>query len=150
MKLSSEVHIDADRNTVWAAFTDLADRSRWQMNLRDVKLLSGEAGEANSSYQLTFDDDGRESTAIESITEVREGDFMAIIIDDDQAKWLIVSSFTDADDGGTIWRRFGNASFHGLARLGAAFRVGAIRRRFEDDMQRFKLMVETDEAGRAQ
>lgn len=148
MRLSAEIRIDADRETVWAAFADLTARTGWQANLKDIRLLTGEAGAANSSYQLTYDRDGRQSTAIESITEVRQPDFMAVIIDDDQAKWLIVSSFTDAEGGGTIWQRFSNSSFHGLARLSAPFRIGSIRRGFEDDMQRFKLMVETREAGK--
>ena len=146
MKLNAEIRIDADRATVWTAFTDLNRRTGWQANLTEARLLSGQPGKPDSSCQLTFDDDGRRCTAIESVTELRKPDFMAVVIESDQAKWLIVSTFADTGDGGTIWQRFGNSSFHGLARLTAPFRVAAIRQRFEDDMQRFKLMVETDEA----
>jgi len=42
-----------------------------------------------------------------------------------------------------------NFSFKGFMKIMALFIAGTIRKRTEDDMHRFKLMVETDEAGRA-
>jgi uncharacterized protein YndB with AHSA1/START domain len=147
MKLRAEIDIDAGRETVWSAFATPANRPRWQTGLNEVQLISGEAGAVNSSYRLSFGN-GSASTAIESITEARRPDFLAVIVEDGRAKSLIVDTFTDAGDGGTRWQRFSNSRFHGIARLGAPFRIGAMRRRIEDDMQRFKLMVETEEAGR--
>ena len=42
-----------------------------------------------------------------------------------------------------------NFSFKGFMKIMALFIAGTIRKRTENDMHRFKLMVETDEAGRA-
>lgn len=149
MKLSSEIDIDADRETVWDAFADFGERPRWQSGLTGVTRLSGEDGALNSSYRLSFEHDGRRFDALESITEVRRPDFLAVIVEDDASRSLVVNTFTQTAADRTRWALWSNTRFRGLAKLGALFRAGSKRERTEYDMHRFKLMVESEDAGRA-
>ena len=82
----------------------------------------------------------------ETVTERRAPDFLAGIYETKHSTALIFNTFEQ--DGGqrTRWTAWTNMSFKGLMKIMAIFSIKAIRRRTEDDMQRFKLMVETDRA----
>ena len=57
--------------------------------------------------------------------------------------------FESIDENTTRWTSWRNFSFKGFMKIMTLFIAGTIHKRTEDDMHRFKLMVETDEAGRA-
>ena len=117
---------------------------RWQPTLKRFDHKSGEPGQTGAVSELTYDEDGRQLVLTETITERREPDFMAGIYESKHGTMLIVHTFEETADGHTLWTSWSNMNFKGLMKLFAIFMVRSIRRRTEDDMQRFKLMVETD------
>ncbi|MDX1480982.1 MAG: hypothetical protein R3315_04855 [Woeseiaceae bacterium] len=61
-------------------------------------------------------------------------------------KALVVDSFEAVVGSATRWTRWSNRSFRGLRRFTALFEVGDSKERMIEDMNRFKLLVETEAA----
>ena len=148
MKLKFETVIDASLETVWAAFDNPDNMSRWQQNLESFRHLSGDPGQPGAVSELVYDEKGRKVVLKETITERRQPDFLAGTYESPMAKTLIVNHFEAVGDESTRWTAWCNFSFHGLMKVMSLFVGGMIRKRTEGDMQRFKLMVETDRANR--
>ena len=145
MKLKFETVIDANLDTVWAAFDNPANMSRWQQNLVSFKHISGELGQPGAVSELKYDEKGKEMVLQETITERREPVFLAGVYDSPTGKTLIVNHFEAVDENATRWTSWCNFTFTGLMKFMSLFVSGMIRKRTEADMQRFKLMVETDQ-----
>jgi hypothetical protein len=77
----------------------------------------------------------------ETITECREPDFLSASYESKYAATTIVNHFESQ-----VLRQCDN---YGFMKIMALFIAGTIRKRTENDMHRFELMVETDAAGRA-
>lgn len=147
MKLRFQVDIEAGKTAVWDAFEAAGNKVRWQQNFLGYRVKSGRPGQPGAVAELVFDEGDRQVTLTETITERRAPDFLAATYESPQVGTLIVHHFDALDDGRTRWSSWCNFRFRGLMRVMALFAVGRIRRRMEDDMQRFKRMVETDLAG---
>ena len=146
MKLKFETVIDASLDTVWAAFDDPDNLNRWQQNLESFKHISGEPGQPGATSELVYDEKGRKVVLKETITERREPDFLAGTYESRMGKTLIVNHFESVSEDSTRWTSWCNFTFKGLMKITSLFVSGIIRKRTEADMQRFKLMVETDRA----
>ncbi len=146
MKLKFETVIDASLDTVWAAFDNPDNKVRWQQNLESFNHVSGEPGQPGAISELKFDEKGKEVVLREAITERREPDFLAGTYDSPMGKTLIVNHFEPINDHSTRWTAWCNFAFKGLMKFMSLFISRIIRKRTETDMQRFKLMVETDRA----
>ena len=144
MKVKFETTIDADRDTVWAAFTNADNMRRWQQNHESLVHVSGEPGQPGAVSELTFDENGKKVVLTETVTERRDPDLLAGIYESPHGTTLIVNHFETLDDGATRWTSWCNFTFRGFMKFLSLFVAGAIRKRTEADMQRFKLMVETD------
>ena len=59
---------------------------------------------------------------------------------------VVVNHFEDAGDSKTRWIAYWNYSFSGIAKFKTLFTHRSFRNRIEEDMQRFKLLVETSES----
>jgi len=150
MKIDSEIVIDADRETVWAAFDNADNMTKWQPTLKSFTHKSGPKGEPGSVAELVYDENGREFVLVERMTEKRKPDFMAGTYESQWSTAIIVNHFESVDDGRTRWKFFANHRFRGIMRFLAIFMRGSICRRMEDDMQRFKLLVESEQASETQ
>lgn len=146
MKLKFEQVIDADRNTVWAAFDNPENMVRWQQNLESFTPVSGKPGNVGAVSEIVYDENGRKVVLKETITERREPDLLAGIYEAPGATTIIVNHFEPVDDDHTRWTAWCNFTFHGFMKVMSVFVAGAIRKRTGGDMERFKLMVETDQA----
>ncbi len=146
MKFKFETVIDADLETVWAAFDNPDNMNRWQQNLESFKLVSGEPGQPGAVSELVYDEKGKKVVMKETITERRQPDFLAGTYESPIGKALIVNHFEAVDQDSTRWSAWCNVTFQGLMKVMSLFVGGAIRKRTEADMLRFKLMVETDQA----
>jgi hypothetical protein len=77
MKLNFEQIIDADRQTVWAAFENPGNMTRWQQNLESYSHISGVPGQPGAKAELTYNEGSRKITLTETVTERREPDLFA-------------------------------------------------------------------------
>lgn len=147
MKLNFAVVIDANLSQVWTAFDDDSNKERWQQNFHSYKPMSGQAGQTGAVAQLIFDENGKHIVLTETITERREKSFLAATYQSDYATTMIVNRFEAINNESTRWTAWCNFSFKGWMKFMSLFVAGKIKKRTDGDMQRFKLMVETDQAG---
>ncbi len=147
MKIVSEVVIEADRETVWAAFDSADNMPKWQPDLKAFKYKSGPKGEPGSVAELVYEENGREFVLVERMTEKRKPDFMAGTYESKWSTAIIVNHFETTPEGHTRWKSYANHQFKGFMRFMALFIRKSICRRIDNDMQRFKLLVESQQAG---
>lgn len=149
MKLKFEKLIDADQKTVWAAFDNPDNMGKWQQNFESYTHKSGDPGQPGAIAELVFNEGRKKVMLKETITERREPDFLAGTYESTHGTTLIVNHFESIDDSTTRWTSWCNFTFRGAMRFMSVFLGGVIRKRTEGDMERFKLLVETIQAGDA-
>jgi uncharacterized protein YndB with AHSA1/START domain len=147
VKLKFDILIDAGIDAVWAAFDNPDNMRRWQQNFHSYTRKSGVPGRPGSVAELRFDEKGKSVVLKETVMERRAPDFLAATYESAHATTVIVNRFEKVDDKTTRWTSWRRFSFRGFMRFMPLIISGVMRRRTEGDMQRFKLMVETDEAG---
>ena len=145
MKLKAEVIVDADPAIVWRYFDDPDNLAKWQPTLKSFAQKSGEPGHPDGVCELHYEEKGRVRIVTETITARREPDFLAGTRESDSGNAVVVNHFEKAGEGRTRWVAFWNHTFKGLTKLTILFTHRSIRKRIEDDMNRFKLLVETAE-----
>lgn len=146
MKLKAEVIIDADRDIVWRYFDDPDKLSKWQPTLESHSFVAGTPGQPDAVCELRYMEKSRLRVVRETITARRAPDFLAGIRESAYGNAVVVNHFDDAGDGKTRWIAYWNYSFSGAAKFKTLFTHRSYRIRIEDDMQRFKLLVETSES----
>lgn len=143
MKTKNEITIDADHQAVWQMFDNAGNMSKWQPTLKSFTHKSGPSGQPGSVAELVYEENGREIVMTETMTEKRKPDFMAGIYDSNFGKAIIVNHFAALDENKTQWVVYANHQFKGMMKLMSIFMRKSICRRTEEDMQRFKLLVES-------
>ena len=144
-----EADIRASRDFVWATFDDPNNLSRWQPTLESFTHQAGEPGRPGAVSEL----------AVEAGTVTRTFSIRALLIatgvaslylagtyDNAWATTLIVNHFDVVDDSTTRFVSYTNMKFKGIMRIMALFVARSIRSRAEADLNRFKLLVETESA----
>ena len=144
MKHKFEVVIDANLDEVWAAFDDPENMGRWQANFASYTHKSGEPGQPGAVAELVFTEKGRPVVLTETITERRVPDFLAGTYESRHGSTLIVNHFEAIDERRTRWTSWCNFRFRGTMKFLSLLVAGSIRKRTQGDMERFKLMVESD------
>ncbi len=82
----------------------------------------------------------------QTLTERREPEFVVAVYVSRWRQVLLVNRFEVIDANTTRWLVYANHTFTGVMRLGRLFFGKSIRERAEADMNRFKLLVETEVA----
>ena len=147
MKLNFEIIIDADVQTVWKMFDNPANLGRWQQNFASCTHLTGEPGQPGAVSELVYNEGKKNIVLQETLTERRAPNFTASIFKSDFGSTIIVNHFEAIDDHKTRWSTWCNFTFKGFMKVMSLFSAGAIRKRTEGDMERFKLLVESDLQG---
>ncbi len=150
MKMKYEAEIRASRDLVWATFDDPDNLSRWQPTLESYTHMAGEPGQPGAVSELVYDENGKKVTMTETVTERRKPHFMAGTYDNDWATSRIVNHFEEIDDNTTRFISYTNMNFKGIMKIMSVFVSRSIRARAEADLNRFKLLVETEAAGAQQ
>lgn len=150
MKMQYEAEIRASRDLVWATFDNPDNLSRWQPTLASFRHLAGEPGQPGAVSGLVYDENGKKVTITETVTERRKPHFMAGTYVSDWATSLIVNHFEEIDDNTTRFISYTNMNFKGIMKIMSVFVSRSIRARVEADLNRFKLLVETEAAGTRQ
>ena len=144
MKIKLAIDIDAERERVWSAFDDSDNLRRWQPALRSFNCESGTPNHPGAVSTYRFTEKGKDVDVTETVTERREPHFIAARYSAKHGTTTTVNHFEALDGGRTRWTLHARFRHRGLARfITPLFRL-PICRRLENDMQRFKLMVETD------
>lgn len=147
MKHKAEIIINAPRDRVWSLFDSTNNMYKWQPTLESFEHISGEPGQPGAVSKLTYNENGRKIVLTESINERREPDFLAGIYESDFGTNTIVNHLESLDEGTTKWTVWCNFRFRGLMKLLSIFMRRSIRRRTDEDLQRFKEFAESPDAG---
>ena len=150
MKMKYAAEIQASRDFVWAAFDNPDNLTRWQPTLESFTHQAGEPGQPGAVSQLVYNEHGKKVTMTETVTERRKPYFMAGTYDNAWATSLIVSHFEEIDDNTTRFVSYTNMNFKGIMKIMSLFVAKSIRARVEADLNRFKLLVETEATGSQQ
>ncbi len=146
MKIKVEAEIRASRDFVWAVFDNPDNLPRWQPTLESFTHQTGEAGQPRVSSELVYNENGKKITMTETVTERRKPQFMAGIYESARTTSLIVIHLEEIDDNTTRFVSYTNMKFKGIMRILSVFVGNSVRIRAEADLNRFKLLVETDAA----
>ena len=146
MKIKVEAEIRASRDFVWAVFDNPDNLPRWQPTLESFTHQTGEAGQPGASSELVYNENGKKITMTETVTERRKPQFMAGIYESARTTSLIVIHLEEIDDNTTRFVSYTNMKFKGIMRILSVFVGNSVRIRAEADLNRFKLLVETDAA----
>ena len=146
MKMKVEAEIRASRDFVWAVFDDPDNLPRWQPTLESFTHQTGDAGQPGARSELVYNENGKTITMTETVTERRKPQFMAGIYESARTKSLIVIHLEEIDDKTTRFVSYTNMKFKGMMKIFSVFIANSIRARVEADLNRFKLLVETDAA----
>ena len=147
MKMKYEAEIKASRDFVWAAFDNPDNLLRWQPTLESFTHRAGEPKQPGAVSELVYNEKGKKITTTETVTERRAPVFMAGSYDNAWATTLIVNHFEEVDDNTTRFVSYTNITFKGIMKIMSLFAARSIRARVEADINRFKLLVETEAAG---
>jgi uncharacterized protein YndB with AHSA1/START domain len=147
MKMKHERIIRAGRNLVWAKFDDPGNLSRWQPTLESFTQVAGKPGQPGAVAQLVYNEKGKRVVMTETVTERRQPHFLAGTYESAWASSLVVNHFEEIDENTTRLVSYSNMKFKGIMRVMALFAAKSIRDRVEADLNRFKLLVETEAAG---
>jgi ligand-binding SRPBCC domain-containing protein len=86
--LTSEarVTINKPRDVVWAYFINQKNLKDWLPNVKSIENISGEPMTAGSKFKMTFEENGREIVMTETMTEVKEKEVFAFILENEVIK----------------------------------------------------------------
>jgi len=143
MKFKLELPIHKSRAEVWKAFDDPEKMKVWQPSLIRFESLSGTPGQPGAVSKLTYQENGREFSLMERITDRREPELFHGVYDNPFAENSIQNEFIDQGDGQTLWVMETKYTFKTLIMkiLGPLLKKNYIART-QRDMERFKEMVE--------
>lgn len=144
MKVPFEIILEASPEQVWEKFDNTENLKLWQPTLVRFEHISGEPGRVGAVSSLTYEEDGREIVLTETITLRDRPREFAGVYESDSAINEIRNQFIDLGEGRTKWRMESEFEFRGIYRLMSIFMRGSIRKRTENDMQRFRRLVEGD------
>jgi uncharacterized protein YndB with AHSA1/START domain len=150
MKMTYEAVIRASRDRVWATFDNPDNLSRWQPTLESFTHRSGKPRHPGAISELVYDENGKKIAMTETVVERREPTFLAGTYDNAWATTLVVNHFEAIDQNTTRFAAYTNIRFKGIMKIMSLFVAKSIRARAEADLDRFKLLVETEAAGTKQ
>lgn len=145
MQFELSLDIAAPPDEVWRIFDDPANLRLWQPTLATYEAISGEPGWPGAVSLLVYHAGGRTTEMKETIVardegRHRSGHYESAWADNDMA-----CTFEALPDGGTRWRALVEYRFKGWVKLVAPLLRSGLRKRLEDDMLRFRSLVESRE-----
>ena len=117
MKMKFETEIDAGLDDVWAAYTNPDNMTRCLQNLVSHSHLSGEPGQPGAKSKLVFDENGKEVILIETITERRDPNFLALSFEADHGVTNVVNHFEVVAENKTRYTSWVRMSLNGFLRF---------------------------------
>ena len=102
--------------------------------------------EPDAVAEFVYEEDGREIVLTETITARRDREFLGGTYESKWGTVVILNLFESTKDGRTRWSSNSNHRFKGLMKFLSLFMAKSIRERIDNDMQRFKLLIETEVA----
>lgn len=143
MKYSCEVVIDRPIDEVIEKFDSTENLYKWQPSLKATEQLSGEPGQPGAKMKLIYDQRGRETAMVETITERNFPSAFSATYEAPGVVNPCANRFEDAGDGRTKWTMETEFRFSSFMALMSIFMRGAFPRETQKSMNQFKEWVES-------
>lgn len=143
MKYSCEVVIDRPIDEVIEKFDSTENLYKWQPTLKSTEQLSGEPGQPGAKMKLTYDQRGRETVMVETITERNFPSAFSATYEAPGVVNPCTNRFEEAGDGRTKWTMETEFRFSGFMALMSIFMRGAFPRETQKSMDMFKEWIES-------
>lgn len=75
---NSEITVDKPVKEAWAVMNDESKLSQWLKGITKMEHVSGEKGTVGAVMKYTFNDNGQESTILETMKEIRPNEHVAM------------------------------------------------------------------------
>ena len=143
-RITSSLTIDASVEKVWKNFMDTGRSTQWLTGLESIETLEGKPEEVGSKHQLTFNENGRRQTFIETVTSVDPLKHYAFTLDH-QGMGSKVIVYLQEKGSSTILTQ--QVDFYGkklMWKLLLPFLKGQMRKRQETDLHQLKDFIESN------
>jgi hypothetical protein len=145
MKFEFTQELALPRETVWRAFENLANLSRWQPTLVSYEPVSGTPGQVGAVARLVYQERGRAVELVETVTVRRAPEEFSGTYASDHGVTSLSNRFAEAGSGRTRWLVQSEVRLTGMARFIGPMLRGVIEGRVRSDCDRFKSMLEAGE-----
>lgn len=143
MKFVESINIALPRERVWALFDNPENLRRWQPALKELRHESGMKGETGAVSKLVYDENGKEITLTETVTERQKPELMCGEYDSGMAVNRMYNRFVDVAANETRWEMIAEFEFRGIVwKLLSPLLRPTIRKRLRADMARFRKFAE--------
>ncbi len=143
MKFTVDLTINKNRNQVWHAFENPKNMKRWMPTLEAFEPQAGTPGHIGAISKLTYREDGRTITMLETITSRDEPSEFAGTYTTDGVVNELRNRFDEVNAQQTRWTLEADFRFSGILALIAPLMKKTFVKRTQADMERFKAMVES-------
>lgn len=143
MKITLDLTINKNCNSVWRAFDNPKNIKRWQPTLISFEPQVGTPGQVGSISKLTYCEDGRVITMLEIITNREEPHEFAGTYSVNGVVNELRNTFYEVNAQQTRWTLDVDYKLPGILAIAAPFVKNSICKRTRADMERFKAMVES-------
>jgi uncharacterized protein YndB with AHSA1/START domain len=103
MKYALELPIHRPLEEVWKAFDDRQNMSKWQPTLVEVETIRGIQGQPGAVSRLTFEENGRKFSLMETITRRDEPHRLDTLYENEFAANTVSNRFTEQGPAETLW-----------------------------------------------
>jgi len=143
MKYTLELTINRPRAEVWKAFDNTENMKKWQPSLTKFEHVSGTPGQPGAVSKLTYEENEREFSLIEKITNREEPARFDGMYENEFSENIIRNSFVEKGESETLWiveNEFKFKTF--LMKIMGPLMKKNFAARTQKDMERFKEFVE--------
>ena len=134
LAMETRVEINKPRSVVWKYFVGQNNLKEWLPNVKSIENIRGEPMTAGSKFKMTFEENGSEIVMTETMTEVKENEVFAFVLENEVIRADERITFIDKGDktelvenstlvgGNIVWRAlFALSKFSFQANSAAAY-----------------------------
>ena len=150
MKYALELPIHRPLEEVWKAFDDRQNMSKWQPTLVEVETIRGIQGQPGAVSRLTFEENGRKFSLMETITRRDEPNRLDTRYENEFAANTVSNRFSEQGPAQTLWIAETEYKFKTILMrvLGPLVKKNFVART-QREMERFKAMAESQQGNEA-
>ncbi len=143
MTLTFETLINKNRDLVWDCFDNPDNLPKWQSKLVSYRNKTGDPGQVGAVSDFIYEEDGKEISMTETITIRNMPNEFSAIYETEGFRYITINKFVKVDEDTTNWIIESKLEFSGKLKFFSSLIVKYLKKRMNENMQRFKQLAET-------
>jgi uncharacterized membrane protein len=99
---TTRVEVNRTADVAWDYFADETKIKEWMTGLKSIELISGEKHKPGAKFKMEFDEDGRQITMTETVTEYVPRERFSFTLENEVINSQTTVKFTERDGRTTI------------------------------------------------